>query len=195
MEATRRILNILFWVVFIAGLIFLAILLIGGAFPIQLGIGNQKVKFDLSRIGWDLNDPTNGTFTITHEPKEKKAGWGALRYDYSYKDGGKYPGFYSTSYNTEGILNVSFWMKSEKPSRWQVVLKRKSDQKIFTKTFHVGKSWKKYTANIYVMRDEVRHKGKFSIIDFQKWIQFRDISSYGRGTKNTIWIDDILIMK
>jgi len=171
----------------------LLILLIGGAFPINWGTSEQIVKFDVARIGWETNDPSNGTFTIVHDQQNIKKGWGALRYDYKYKEKLR-PGFHSKAYAIEGLINLNFWMKARKPCIWRVQIQRKSDNKIFYRTFRIGTKWKEYNANIYEMRDEARYKGKFSKNDLKKWVNFVDITNQSSG-ENTIWIDNIVIMK
>jgi len=193
METVRKIINVLFWIVFIGGLAFLLILLIGGAFPINWGTSGQTVKFDVARIGWETNDPSNGTFTIVHDQQNIKEGWGALQYDYKYKEKPR-PGFHSKAYTIEGLINLNFWMKARKPCIWRVQIQRKSDNKIFYRTFRIGTKWKEYNANIYEMRDEARYKGRFSKNDLKKWVNFVDITNQSSGA-NTIWIDNIVIMK
>ena len=195
METTRKVINVIFMILVGGGLIFLLVLLIGGAFPINLGMGDQAVKFDIARIGWDPDDPGD-FFTIVHEDNMKKKGWGALQFDYKYKDEGKYPGIHSTSYPMEAILRLSVWMKAKKPCIWQFRIKRKTDSKIFKVTFKVGKTWKKYTATISDFKEQTKHKGKFDKLDFRKWINLVDVTrGKKRGERNTVWIDDLIITR
>lgn len=192
METFRKIINGIFWIIFIGGVIFLAIMLAGGAFPIDMG-GSHTVKFDIARIGWEINDPANGAFTIVREQPHVKVGWGALQYDYKYVEG-KRPGFHSTSYPVDGFLNISFWMKAKHPCMWQMQLKRRSDSKIFTHTYNVGTEWKKYTVNVYGIIKEVNHQGKYDRHDYQAWINFIDMSpTPTKRPNNTVWIDHIFI--
>jgi len=194
METTRRVISTIFFILVICGLIFLMVLLVGGAFPISLGMGDQTVKFDLARIGWDPLNPAD-TFTIVHEDKFKKKGWGSLQFDYTYKEG-KRPGIHSESYPIEGFYNISLYMKAKKPCVWQMRLKRKTDKKIFIFSFKVGKEWKKYTVSVYELKKTTKYKGKFDRLDFRKWIEFVDITPRKKtGERNTVWFDDIRIAR
>ncbi|MCE1245011.1 MAG: hypothetical protein LWY06_00035 [Firmicutes bacterium] len=192
MEATRKIIGILFWIVVVIGGIGLTIALVGGAFPINWGTGEQTVKFDLTYNGWESSDPMNGIMTIVHD--EKKEGWGAMQFDYKYGDG-KEPGFRSTVYDIEGAIITKFWMKAKKPCKWQLQYKRKSDGLVLKRTFNVGTNWKQYTVNTYDMKNEIRYTGKFSANELAKWINFVDISSRKEGESNTVWIDHVVITK
>lgn len=193
MEATRKIIGILFTIIIVVGGIGLTIALIGGAFPINWGTGEQTVKFDLTYTGWESIDPTNGLITVVHD-NNKKVGWGAMQFDYKYMTD-KEPGFKTTTYDVEGCIYMTFWMKAKKPCKWQVKFKRKSDNMVFRRTFSIGTNWKQYTVNPYDMRDEVRYTGKFSRNDFQKWMSFSDISTGKSGESNTVWVDHIVITK
>jgi hypothetical protein len=194
MEATRKIVGIIFWIVLIVGGLGIVIALVGGAFPINWGTGEQTIKFDLTNTGWENVDPGNGVMAIVHEGTNKKEGWGSMQFDYKYMNG-KEPGFKTTTYDVEGLIYMNLWMKAKKPCKWQVQFKRKSDSMVFKKTFNVGTQWKQYTINPFDMRDEVGYKGKFSRNDFQKLMTFVDISTKKQGETNTVWIDHIVITK
>lgn len=194
METTRKVVNVLFMIIVGGGLIFLLVLLIGGAFPINMGMGDQAVKFDVARIGWDPDDAAD-FFTIVHEDNLKKKGWGALQFDYKYKEG-KYPGLHSTAYPMEGILSISVWMKAKNPCLWQIKIKRKSDGKVFKVTFKVDKTWKKHTFTASDFKEQTKHEGKFDRLDFAKWLNLVDVGENKRtGERNTVWIDDLVITR
>lgn len=187
MEKFRAFFDTLFWIVAVIMVLVLIILLLGGAIPINVNPGAQTVKFDLAHIGWEPNDPSTGILEIVHGKNEVKEGWGAMRYTYKVKRG-KLPGFHCTNFQVEAIGIVTFEMKAKKPGVWQFQIKRKSDGKIFYRTFRVGTEWRKFRFGAYEIKQETGWVGKFDTNDFQMWLSIVDINP--RYESNVIWIDE-----
>jgi hypothetical protein len=187
MEKFRAFMDKVFWVVSILLVIAIVVLLFGGAIPININPSSQLIKFDLAHIGWEPNDPLTGTLEIVHDKKEVKEGWGAMRYSYKVRKG-QLPGFHCTNFQVESILFLKFYVKAKKPGVWQIQLKRKTDGKIFHKTFRVGTEWFKYDVGAQEFKNETGYIGKFDTNDFQQWINIVDVNP--RYDNNILWIDE-----
>lgn len=199
METVRKVLNTTFLIVVFVGLITLTILLIGGAFPININPSGQNVKFDITHWGWEVMDPSNGEIKITFEKQKPnnnvKQGWGALEYTYKVEKGSDInPGIVSESYSMEGLTGVNFWIKAKKPGKWRFQIQRKSDNRAFYRTFSVGKEWKNIAFGVYDLKLENKYKGKFTTTDFKPLIKIMAVPPY-RYDNNTVWIDNIEIRR
>lgn len=193
METFRKILNTLFWIVFISGTLVLLVLLIGGAFPISFNPSAQKIKFDIAYFGWEMTDPQNGELKIVHKKGLYKEGFGALQYDYRFRKS-RHPGIKSTAIPVEGLTRFKLYMKAKKPGIWQVQIKRKSDNKVFHKNLRVGTKWKHYDFGYTAFLKDTGYSGKFSQVDLRPWIRIvqADIPRY---KENTVWIDGIELIR
>ena len=191
METVRKIINAIFWIVFIGGLLVLIVLLVGGAFPISINPSEQKIKFDITYWGWEPLDPKHSTMLIVHEKENVKEGFGALQF--SYKKGRKRPGIKTEKIPVEGLTRMKFYMKAQKPGYWQVQIMRKSDKRIFHKTFKVGKKWRHYNFGVMDFVHEAGYKGKFSQTDLRAWIRFIPVNPIYK--ENTVWIDNIHLIR
>jgi hypothetical protein len=196
METFRKILNGTF--IFVVIVVFLAavILFSFGAFPVNINPGGQRAKFDIAYFGWQPRVEGLGELEITFKEKERKVGIGALKYSYNtnQKDA---PGFLSEAYPIEGLTRLEFYMKSEKPSVWQVRIKRKSTGKYFHKTFKVDKEWKHYGFLYHDLNKETdpeKKLGRVESTDFLGYIEFLDVS-HKKYPNNTIWFDDLTILR
>ncbi|MFP4498512.1 MAG: hypothetical protein ACLFQV_09910, partial [Vulcanimicrobiota bacterium] len=148
----------------------------------------------IANFGWNLNDPDNGEMKITFEKDEVKEGWGCLKYTYNPKKGTS-PGFYTKSYPVGGTVDFQFFVKSEKPTRWQISLKRKSDDQIYTSYFISTSKWKRVKLSLSQFRGtkngEVVGTRKEWRNDFHPYIRFVDVSR--KYNSNVLWFDEFEI--
>lgn len=194
MESTRKVLNFIFIVAVIIGSIWALVMFIGGGFPVSLSTVEARAKFDVSKMGWELLQPDNGVITITHEKPDIKEGWGALQFDYQFNSK-KPPGITSTCYGFEGLRVLKFWAKAKYPCLIGVRLKDKHDQYNFQINFSVGTKWKLISCGSVDFKLAANMKERMEATRFGGYIDIRDVTPKPQHKENTLWIDDIWILR
>jgi len=186
--------NFIFYVALTIGLIWLFIMLLGGGFPFTLSNNEASVRFDVSRMGWNLLDLSNGVMTIAHDKKAVKEGWGCLQFDYKYSSK-KSPGVYSECYGFESFLQYYIWLRSRNECTIGLTLKDKKGEYDFTMPVRVGNKWVKVSLTPRDYQERVGHKGRLDYNRFAGYIAVRDITSRPTYSTNTIWVDTMYLMK
>jgi hypothetical protein len=194
MEVTRRILNFIFWVALTIGLIWLFAMLLGGGFPVTLSTTEAKIRFDISRMGWESLRPDNGLMTITHEKKDIKEGWGSLQFDYRF-DKKRPPGIYTKNYGLEGLMNLNLWMKAKHSCYIGLRLKDKRQELEFLIIKPVGTKWQKYVYLTNDFRLASGYGGRLDTNRFDGYIEFCDMTPRPSAETNTLWVDTVFITR
>jgi hypothetical protein len=194
METTRRILNFIFYVALTVGLIWLFAMLLGGGFPVSLSTTEHRVRFDISRMGWESLRPDNGIMTITHEKKDVKEGWGSLQFDYRF-DKKKPPGIVSKNYGMEGLMNINLWMKAKNRCYIGIRLKDKRKELEFMVIEPVGTKWVNYTIMTRDFQAASGYTGRLDTNRFDGYLELCDVTPKPQTEQNTLWVDTILISR
>jgi len=192
MEWTRRILNFIFWVAVTIGLIWVLIMSIGGGFPVSLSTSEATIKWDISYMGWELLNPTNGTLSIDFN--EKKEGWGCLKFDYK-PDRKRPPGVFCKHFGLEALLQLKFWAKAKNKCKVGVRLQDKKGELEFLVPVEVGTKWTHYTLKPDDFKNFAGYTGRMDSNRFGGYIEFRDITKNPSYKENTLWLDTLYIQR
>jgi|GEM_PF-1754130 len=190
MELTRRILNTIFWIAVTIGGIWLLVMSLGGGFPMSLSTSEATIKWDISYMGWELLDPTNGKLKIDFD--NKKEGWACLKLDYR-PDRKRPPGIYCTHFGFEALLQMKFWLKARNKCLIGVRLKDKKGELEFLVPVEVGTKWVHYTLKPDDYKQRSGYSGRLDTNRFSGYIEFRDMTRNPSFKENTLWLDTLYI--
>ncbi len=192
MEWTRRILNIIFWIAVSIGLVWLIVMSLGGGFPMSLNTSEATVKWDISYMGWELLNPTNGKLSIDF--KEKKEGWGCLKFDYK-PNRKRPPGIFCTHFGLESLLQLKFWLKAKNKCVIGVKLQDKKGELLFRVPVDVGTKWTHFTVKSDDFRIRAGYEGRLDTNRFGGYLEFHDMTKNPTFTENTLWLDTLYIQR